>query len=314
MASPALDERQQETVFGLSPPVAAIGLMIGGGAISSLLHIGVRHVSPHLPTLEIVTLRSLFTILVTLPFVLRPGRFAWRTNNLKLQMTRGLIGVCSMSSWYYALGQVPLADAGALSFTTAIFVTIGGALWFREPVGLRRWAAVIVGLLGALVVLKPGAGVISFGAMLAAVSSALWAVSLLMSKQLARYDSAITISFYQPLTIIPWAALAAIPGWVTPSFDILLVLFGMGIAAAIGNYGYIMALRIADVSISMPADYVRLLWMASWGYWIYGEIPGASTWVGAALIIGAAFFITIRESQLARARAVPATKPRESKE
>jgi drug/metabolite transporter (DMT)-like permease len=302
MAVPVLDARETGTVFGLSPVIAAVLLMLMAGVTSSILHIGVRYVSPHIPTLEIVFLRSVFTILVTLPVVFRPGQVSWRTNNLSLQVTRGLVGVCSMSTWYYALGQMPLADAGALSFTTAIFVTIGAAFWFGEPVGLRRWAAVLVGLAGAMIVLKPGSGVMSWAAIAAAGSSALWAMSLLMSKELAKYDSVTTITFYQPLMILPVALLGTIPVWVMPPYEVWLCLFGMGVAAAIGNYGYIKAIRIADVSISMPADYLRLLWMASWGYWLFGEIPTLSTWIGAALIIGAAFFITIREQQLATAR------------
>ncbi len=303
MAAPAIDARDEGTVFGMSPVVAAVVMMLIAGVMSSMLHIGVRYISPHIPTIEIVFLRSVFTILVTLPIVFRPGQVSWRTNNLRLQIARGLVGVCSMTAWYYALGQMPLADAGALSFTTAIFVTIGAAIWFRERVGLMRWSAVIVGLIGALIVLKPGSGVLSWAAIAAAGSSALWAVSLLMSKALAKYDSVTTITFYQPLMILPVAFLATIPVWTLPSLEVWLCLFGMGCAAAIGNYGYIKAIRIADVSISMPADYLRLLWMSSWGYWLFGEIPGLSTWVGAALIIAAAFFITIRERQLASTRA-----------
>jgi drug/metabolite transporter (DMT)-like permease len=302
MTTPALAARTEGTVFGLSPVLAAVLLMLMAGLTASFLHLGVRYVSPHLPTIEIVCLRSIFTILVTLPIVFRPGQVSWRTNNLSLQVTRGLVGVCSMTAWYYALGQMPLADAGALSFTTAIFVTIGAALWLGEHVGIYRWTAVIVGLIGALVVLKPGAGVISWAAIAAAASSALWALSLLMSKALAKYDSVTTITFYQPLMILPVAMIGTVPVWVMPSFEVWMCLIAMGIAAAIGNYGYIKALRIADVSVSMPADYLRLLWMASWGYWLFDEIPTATTWIGAALIIGAAFFITVREQQLAAAR------------
>jgi drug/metabolite transporter (DMT)-like permease len=305
MATPALAARTETDgkVFGLSPVVAAVLMMLMAGVMSSILHIGVRYVSPHIPTIEIVFLRSVFTILVTLPFVFRPGQMSWRTNNLQLQIVRGLVGVCSMTTWYYALGQIPLADAGALSFTTAIFVTLGAALWLGERVGIYRWLAVIVGLIGALVVLKPGSGVMTWAAIAAAASSALWAMSLLMSKVLAKYDSVTTITFYQPLMILPVAFLGTLPVWTMPSTEVWLCLFGMGVAAAIGNYGYVKALRIADVAISMPADYLRLLWMASWGYWLFGEVPTLSTWIGAALIIGAAFFITIREQHLSSARA-----------
>lgn len=282
--------------------VAAVLLMLLAGLMSSLLHVGVRYVSPEVPTIQIVFLRSVFTLLVTAPLVFRPGKVAWRSNNLTLQVIRGCVGVASMSTWYYALANMPLGDAGVLSFTTAIFVTIGAGLWFREPIGPRRWGAVFVGLLGAVIVLKPGFEVITWAAIAAVGSSILWAMSLLMAKELGRFDSSITISFYQPLMVAPLAGLATIPVWVMPSAHAWLILFGMGTVAALGNYCYVQALRIADASITMPADYVRLLWMVAWGYFLFAEIPGWSTWTGAALIVGSTLFITWRESQLAKAR------------
>lgn len=282
--------------------LAAIGWMVVAGLMSSLLHVGVRLVGPQIPTIQIVLLRSLFTLMVALPVVLRVGQLSWRTNNLRLQVVRGVIGVCSMTTWYYALTVMPLADAGALSFTTAIFVTIGAALWFREPVGWRRWTAVGAGLTGAVIVLRPGLDVISIGAVAALGSSVLWAVSLLLSKVLARVDSSLTISFYQPLMIAPIALIASLPVWVWPNGATWLLLFGMGVAAAIGNFGYIHALRLADAGITMPADYLRLLWMAGWGFLLFGEVPLLTTWLGAALIVGATLWIGWRESQLARKR------------
>ncbi len=285
-----------------SPVVRAVLMMLMAGFMSSLLHLGVRYTSPHLPTIEIVALRSVFTILVTLPFMWHAAAGAWTTNNWPLQLIRGAVGVVSMTTWYYALGQMPLADAGALSFTTGIFVTIGAALYFGEPVGLRRWSAVVCGLLGAVIVLRPGQGVISWAAIAAVVSSLLWAISLLMAKELGRYDSSLTVTFYQPLMIAPVALLGTAPVWVTPSPMIWLALIAMGIAAAIGNYGYVRAMRLADASITMPVDYARLIWMVGWGYIIYAEVPDKATWIGAVLIIGSALFITVREQQLAAER------------
>lgn len=277
--------------------ITAILLILLAGMMSSLLHVGVRVVSPELPTIQIVLLRSVFTILVTFPLLFGKGQLSWRTNRVDLQLLRGVVSVCSMSTWYYALSILPLADAGALSFTTAIFVTLGAALMFGESVGLRRWSAVAVGLIGTVVVLRPGSGLLTLGAVAALGSSILWAVSLLMAKNLAKYDSSLTITFYQPLMITPFALLATIPVWVWPSPDAWLILFGMGLVAAIGNYAYVHALRIADASLSMSADYVRLLWMVGWGYLLFAEIPAISTWVGAALIIMSTLFITWRESR-----------------
>lgn len=285
--------------------VSAVLLMLAAGFSSSLLHLGVRYVGPELPTIEIVFLRAVFTLIATAPFVFRPGKVSWRTNNLSLQVLRGVVGVGSMTMWYYALANMPLADAGVLSFTTPIFITIGAALYFREPVGLVRGSAVVVGLIGAVVVLKPGYAVVSIAAIAAVVSSILWALSLLIAKDLARYDSTITISFYQPLLVAPIAALGAIPVWVTPSGSVWLVLMVMGTVAALGNYAFVQALRMTDASTLMPADYMRLLWMVMWGYFVFSEIPGWSTWLGAALIVGSTFYVTWRETRLAPKRRAP---------
>ncbi|HRD75928.1 MAG TPA: DMT family transporter [Hyphomicrobiaceae bacterium] len=279
--------------------VAAILAMLLAGVSSSLLHLGVRVVSEKVPTMVIVLLRATFTLMFTLPIVLRSADLPWRTNRPGLQLLRGAIGVLSMSTWYYALGQLPLADSGALSFTTGLFVTLGATIWFREVIGLRRIIALATGFLGVLIILRPGAGVVSLAAFLAVFSSFLWAVSLLMAKELSKYDSTLTISFYQPLLIIPFALVGAVPVWVTPDPWTLLILVGMGAIAAIGNYAYIFALKTADAAIVMPFDYVRLLYAAAWGYLFFSEVPGRTTWIGAILIVGAAVFIAMRERQLA---------------
>jgi drug/metabolite transporter (DMT)-like permease len=99
--------------------------------------------------------------------------------------------------------------------------------------------------------------------------------------------------------IAPVAFLGTVPVWVTPQPLVWLALMGMGIAAACANYGYVRAMRLADASITVPVDYARILWMVGWGYVLFGEVPNLATWLGAALIIGAALFITVRERQLA---------------
>jgi len=284
--------------------VVATLFMLFAGFNSSLLHLGVRFVGAELPPVQTTFLRTLFSLLLTAPFVFRPSNIAWRTNNLPLQFLRGLVGVVSTSVWYYALANMPLADAAVLSFTTPIFITIGAAFFFTEPVGRLRASAVALGLLGAVVILKPGFQAVSLAAIAAIVANMLWAVSQLMAKQLTRYDSTITIAFYQPLMIAPIAGLATIPVWVMPSTQVWLALIGMGGVAALGNFCYVQALRMIDASILMPADYVRLLWMVMWGYLIFSEVPGWSTWLGAALIVGSTLFVTWREARLAqRARA-----------
>ncbi len=277
--------------------IIGVLLMLTAGFNSSLLHLGVRYVGNELPPVQVVFLRTMFSLLLTAPFVFGSGAVAWRTNNLPLQIVRGFVGVVSTVAWYYALANMPLADAAVLSFTTPIFVTIGAAFYFSETVGRVRSTAVILGLLGAVVILKPGIEAISLAALAALFSNILWAVGQLMAKQLIRYDSPITVAFYQPLMIAPLAGLATIPVWVMPSATMWMALIGMGGVAAIGNYCFVRALKMIDASILMPIDYVRLLWMVMWGYVVFKEIPGWSTWLGAAMIVGSTLYVTWHEAR-----------------
>jgi drug/metabolite transporter (DMT)-like permease len=286
----------KETAADSSVVTRAIAYMGLAALLSSFLHVGVRTVASHgLPSAEIVFLRTLLTIVVTLPFVFRPGQQAWRTNVPSGHLLRGSVGMCSMWAWYYALAHMPLGDAATLGQTTVLFVVAGSALWFRERVGVARWAALLTGMLGAVIVLKPGAGTWSLPALMALASSGLWALSLLMAKDIAKYDSTLTITFYQPLVIMPLALLATLPVWVTPSLADLGLLTVMAAAAGVSNYCMVKALSTADASITAPIDYTKLLWTTLAGYLLFGEVPGATSWFGAALIVAASLFIVIYE-------------------
>lgn len=263
--------------------------------MSSLLHIGVRAAADAgMPSAQIVFLRTLFTIFITAPFVFRPGRMSWRTTVPHLHIVRGAIGTVSMWLWYFALSSMPLADAAMLGQTTAFFLVLGAAFFFRERVGVVRWMALALGLIGALIVLRPGPGglgTFQYAAGAAIASSVLWATSLLMSKALSRRDSVLTITFYQPITIAPWALLFAWPSLVTPSGEVLLILAAMSVAAAISNYCMVMALSLADASITAPIDYTKVLWSTVAGVVLFGEVPGVATFAGGALIIAASLLI-----------------------
>jgi drug/metabolite transporter (DMT)-like permease len=294
-APSGIDGRPEQAV------TLAILLMLAAAALSSVLHAGVRYLSAHLPVFEIVFLRTALSILTVAPLVFRPGQSAWRSNAPSLHLLRGAVGAVSMTAWYYALSALPLADAVTLGLTTTFFVVIGAWLWFGERVDAGRWAAVFVGFGGAVLVLQPtGANVRLLPALIAIASSALWALSLLLAKHQARYDSSLTITFYQPLMITPYAAIGAYLVWVPPSWHDLAVLSLLAVTASIGNYCAVHALRLADASITMPVDYTKLVWTVIAGYLLFAEIPGLSTVLGAVLIVAAAIFIAVRERMAKR--------------
>ena len=296
----SLEDTTAET--GMTTVTFAIALMGLSALMSSVMHVGVRLVAQGgLPIIEVVFLRTLLTLLLTLPFVFRPGHMAWRSNVPMLHVLRGGIGVLSMWAWYYALANLPLGLAVTLGQTTALFLVGGAALWFHERVGVVRWSALLAGLLGAVIALRPDAADgISWPALIAIASSALWASSLLMAKHLTRYDAPLTVTFYQPLTIMPLALLAALPVWTMPTLYDLAVLTLMAAAAGLSNFCSIKALSLADASLTAPIDYTKILWSTTAAYVLFAEVPGVSTWIGGALILTATLMITIYERRPAR--------------
>ncbi len=284
------------TFNGASAVTRAIVLMGLAAILSSIMHVGVRLVSDTgLPIIEIVFLRTLLSLLITAPFVFRPGRMSWRSNAPSMHGLRGIVGTTSMWAWYFALANLPLGLATTLGQTTSLFLVVGAAIWFREQVGGVRWLALLGGMAGAMIALQPGSGELGWTAVIAIVSSALWAVSLLMAKDMTRYDSTLTISFYQPLTIAPLAFLATIPVWVMPTLYDLWLLLMMAVAASVANYCSIKALGLADASITAPIDYTKILWSTAAAFVLFSEVPGTSTWIGGALIVAATLGLTLYE-------------------
>jgi len=281
-------------------PAAHIGilLMLAAALTSSILHVGVRYVSPRIPVFEVVFLRTLFSVVAGAPMVFRPGRMAWRTNAPGLQIFRGIVGTGSMTAWYYSLATLPLADAVTLGLTTSLFVVLGATVMFNERAGLYRWVALGVGFLGAVLVLRPsGKNIALLPALICLASSALWAFSLLIAKYMARYDSTATTAFWQPLTIMPLAAIGAYLTWVPPQPLDLIVIAVIAAVAVLGNYCSIQALRIADTSITMPVDYTKLVWSVIAAYVIFKEVPSLTTAFGALLIVASSLYIAVREGK-----------------
>lgn len=281
-------------------PARGVLFMAVSALTISLMHVGVRYVSAELHPFVIGFFRNALVLVLIGPIILRGGADAWRTRRPGLQALRGGIGVVAMLMWFWSLSVVPLAEATALSFTTAIFVTIGAAVFLREEVGPRRWTAVGFGFLGALIILRPGFQEVTAGAVLAAVSSAIFALSLLVLKVLSRHDRSITNVFYSALLIGPMSLVPAAFVWEWPSWETLLVLFGMAGCAAIAQFSMSQSFRYADASLTFPIDFTRLIWTSIIGVALFGEVPDVWTWVGGTVIFGSAAFISFREAQLAR--------------
>jgi drug/metabolite transporter (DMT)-like permease len=253
-----------------------------------------------LPPLEVVFLRNVFGVVALLPVFVRSGLRVFRTRRLKLHVARALVQSVGMVCFFTGLTLIPFAEVTALSFSAPLFATVLAIAVLGERVRIRRISALGLGFLGVLVVVQPGAGALSVGALLILGSSLMWAVAMTVIKSLSRTETSVTSTLYAGILMAPITLLPALHVWVDPSVGQLLWLLGIGAAGTLGHVAFAQAFKLAEMSAVLPLDFLRLVWASAFGYWLFAETPSLASWVGGLLIFASASYIAFRESSLAR--------------
>ena len=261
----------------------------------SVAHGLVRPISAEIHAFEIVFFRSVFGFLTVAPWFMRHGFAPLKTQRLGLHILRVAIGVTSSLLYYWGLATAPLAKVTALSFLGSIFGVLFAGLFLGEVVSVRRWAAILIGFLGTLIILRPGHVEVEFGSILALAAAAIWALSLTLVKVLSRTDTSVTITSYTVLLYAPVALAASLFFWRWPSWQVLGFLALLGIAATGSHLLFNQALREADVNVVAPLDFLRLVWVALIGFFFFAEVPSLFTWIGGAVILVSAMQIAYDE-------------------
>ena len=291
--------------YTLSPNLRGMVLMGVFAFVVNFSHTVVRALSAEIDPMQIAFFRTIIPLFFLIPMLVRQGRQTgvtwWKTTRPGLQLARGFFGGFSMIAWFYTLSLIPVGDATALSFTVVIFASLGAVLFLGERIGIRRVLAIAVGVIGTLIIVRPGAQVISLGAVTAIFSSLFWAAAVLCVKVLARTDSNITIVFYSSVFFALIAVGPAIYFWIWPTWEQLALLCLVGFCALIAQLAMTAAVRDAETTAIMPVDFTRLLWAALTGYIWFGEFPDLWTWVGGGVVFAATLYITYRESRKAEA-------------
>ncbi len=262
-----------------------------------------------LPPMQVVWLRQSGLFLGVMLVLCVRGREVLRTTHLTAQMTRGALAAVSAALFVIAVSHVPLADAVAITFVAPFIVTVMGAVILREPVGARRWAAVIIGFIGTLIVLRPGLGVLHPAAFLLVIAATAFAIRQILSRVLARGDRTVTTVAYT--AIVSWSLLAMAQPfvWQTPTTSQeILLLIAMALLAAGGETLVIMALDAAQAVVVAPVQYVLLIWGTFFGFVLFDQLPDRWTLLGAAIIVVTGLYIFDRERRLARASSAAATE------
>ena len=278
----------------------AIALVLLATAFFASMHSLVRYVSDDLHAFEIAFFRNLLGLFVMLPLLIRAGPGRLKTHQPGLQLLRGVSGLMSMLTWFFALSQVPIAHATALSFTATLFATIGAAFFLSERIRLRRWTAVGIGFVGTLIVLRPGIVRVELGTLAVIFSSICWGMSLVIVKKLTRTDATVSMVGWMGIMLSLGSLPAAIPVWITPNIEQLLWLLAIGALGTLGHLSSTSAFKLADATALFPFDFMRLVWASLIGFMVFAEVPDIWTWVGGGVIIASASYITWREARSKR--------------
>lgn len=288
----------------------AAGFMLVSTMLFGLMTICIRYASQHMHAFEVAFVRSFFGMLFALPLLLRTGLGILRTSKLPLYFLRCVIGLGSMLCGFWAIAHMPLAQAVAISYSTPIFITIGAVLVLHEIVRARRWTAVLIGFIGVLVIVRPGAAGFSPVSLIALAAAVLSAAVTIAIKVISRTEAADDIVIF---TTLIWSVLSLIPAlfvWTWP--DLAGWIWG-GLAGLVGTLAHITwtrALKIGDASALTPISFTQLPLVALLAWWLFGETIDRWTVGGALVIFASTAYIAHREMVVAqRPRAAGDPRP-----
>ncbi len=265
----------------------------------------VRYLGSDIPASQAAFIRYLVGCLLVMPTLLSLARARPSSGAMKLFAVRGVVHGIAVTLWFYAMARIPIAEVTAIGYTAPIFVTIGAWVFFGERLHVRRISAVAIGLLGALIILRPGFQAVQIGALAQLAAAPLFAASFLIAKQLTREASAGVIvgmlSIFCTLTLLP----GAIVNWRDPTLEEVAWLSLTAVFATAGHYTLTRAIHAAPLTVTQPLGFLQLVWAALLGMLAFGEPLDPFVFVGGGVIVAAATFISHREMQASRRAQTP---------
>jgi drug/metabolite transporter (DMT)-like permease len=277
-------------------PFKGIALILASTVFLGLSDVTAKYLSLSLPPIEITWIRFLVFALIMTPAMI-PGSplYALKTSRRRLHFMRGATVLGSSLFFITGLSFLPIAEASATGFVAPMFVTALSIVFLNEVVGLRRWIATGVGLLGVIIILRPGTSAFHIAAVFPLVSALCWACTLIMTRMLSDTERAITTMTYSSIAGVLILSVLVPFVWVTPSWQAIAFGIFIGIASTAGQWIVVLAFRYADASVLAPFSYSQLVWVSVLGFFVFGEIPDAWTVVGAGFIVASGLYTAHRE-------------------
>lgn len=276
-------------------------------AVASML---VKLVSPPIPTMQVVFFRSAIGLLPLLPAILRAGPGLVQPRHAGWHLVRSAFGFVGMSTTFYALPRMALADLTALGFAMPLFLTPLSVAFLGEQVGIRRVAAVLVGFIGVLMIVRPFGGdeLPLLPTLVVMAGTLAWAGSMIAIRRLgALGESNLAIVFWFAASASAVSAVLMLPVWVTPDPRELVLLVGIGLSSGVAQIVMTEAYRQGETTVVAPFEYVAILWAIGLGWVVLGEPPAVGMLAGVAVLVASGIYILHRE--VARRREREAQNP-----
>jgi drug/metabolite transporter (DMT)-like permease len=258
---------------------------------------GLKQLSAHYPPFQVSALRGAASVPFVFAWVLwtvgaRPLlRVRWG-----LQLVRGLIGIVTLPAFVYGLRFLPLTTAYTLFFVAPLLITAMSALFLGEKVGPQRWGAIVVGFIGVLVALRPtGEGTLTWAGLAILGAATGYATAAVMVRVLSRTDSTQSMMFWMVISMTLGAAALAAPNWVAVDRGDWLLIAGVGVVGALGQWALTEAFARGEASVVAPFEYSALAWGVGFDLAIWGVLPDSVTWLGAAIIVCSGIYLMRRE-------------------
>jgi len=277
--------------------------MLVAVAMFAMMDAGLKQLSAHYPPLQVASLRGAASLPLVLVWAVATGglaplfRVRW-----SLHLLRGVLGVAMMATFVFAVARLPLSTTYSIFFVAPLLITALSVPFLGEKVGPRRWTAIVVGLVGVIVLLRPtGEGMASVAALAVLVAAVMYAISAITVRILARTDSTQSMMVWLMVMIALGAGALAWPEWVAIRREDFWLIAAIGVAGALGQYAITEAFRMGEASAIAPLEYTALVWGVLFDLTFWGVLPDAITWLGAAIIVVSGLYLIRREKVHAEA-------------
>ena len=270
----------------------------------------VKWLSSDYPTYQIMFFRSSVALIPVAVFIMMAGGVkVLKTDQLGLHIIRSVFGIGAMGCAFYGIANMPLAEAMAIFHSSPILMTALSVIMLQEKVGIRRWLAVFAGFVGMLLVVQPGSGLFTNGAVFMLIAAVFVALTSNVIRKLSRLDDPACITFYFTFSATVVTGIASLLwGWIKPDTTDLLMLIAVGLLGGCGQYLMSLSFKNAEVGLVSPLKYLMIVFGGVFGYLFWSELPNQIAIIGIAVIISSGVYTMHRETRLNRviaARKVP---------